>query len=119
MTRLMDMSPTKPKDAATVFPKSERGDPLPLSAYGLGRVAPGPPTRKGLVGSAWLGQQGFKKGDQRVRWTYLPATNRSSELSTKVNGRRPAIIADSVDQPGPHPGPISVGNQRGNREPRW
>ncbi|MGI5837785.1 MAG: VWA domain-containing protein, partial [Chloroflexota bacterium] len=93
---------TKPKDAATVVLKSERGDPL-LSQwqYGLGRVAAWTSDAEGLWASAWLGQQEFQKvWDQAVRWTMPPPIDRSLQLSTKVDGQEAAIIADSVDHQG-------------------
>lgn len=93
---------TKPKDAATVALKSERGDPL-LSQwqYGLGRAAAWTSDAEGLWASAWIGRPEFSRvWDQAIRWAMPPPIDRSLQLSTQLDGQEATVTADSVDHQG-------------------
>jgi len=93
---------TKPKDAATVVLKSDRGDPLLAQwQYGLGRVTAWTSDSEGLWASAWIEQSQFKRiWDQAVRWTMAPPIDRSLQLRAEVDGEQATITADSVDHQG-------------------
>ncbi|MHB8990463.1 MAG: VWA domain-containing protein [Chloroflexota bacterium] len=90
---------TKPKDAATVVLKSERGDPL-LSQwqYGLGRVVSWTSDAEGTWSNRWISQPTFRRvWDQAVRWTMAPPIDRNLQVAVRAEGRQATLTVDSVN----------------------
>lgn len=93
---------TKPKDAATIVLKSDRGDPLLAQwQYGLGRVVSWTSDAAGLWSSVWVASPEFRQvWDQAIRWSMAPPVDRTLQVNTSLRGNLASVIVDSVNHDG-------------------